>query len=232
MKRVVLGALAYTLSICVLADCNVGSFNVDGASSSGVWSNLVSLKGQKFTSNVQANVSLESKAETNVYKALPNSNIIAFEYNSILPVNLSGNEEVSGWLLNSSTNSNTITNGSLFAPLSNKDGLKLVLVGLGNPTPLYQSFESINGEENRIGIYVNKQTKQIGYILNGVNKGYKWSFSTPFNDIGFILMNGFTGFASNSPKIGSEVTMELITDHSKLQYQYPSGTTDICGNTI
>lgn len=232
MKKFILGALTFVISASVFADCNAGSFNVEGISSSGSWSNLVTLQGQKFISYVQANVGLESKAETSAYKALPNSNIIAFEYRSVVPVNLTGSEEAGGWLLNSSTNSNTVTNGSLFAPASNSDGLKLILMGLGNPIPLYQSFESISSEENRIGIYINKQTKQIGYILNGVNKGYKWSFTTPFNDIGFILMNGFTGFASNSTKIGSEVTMELITDYSQLKYQYPSGSTDICGNTI
>ena len=114
MKKFSLGALTFVISASVFADCNAGSFKVEGISSSGSWSNLVSLQGQKFTSYVQANVGLESKAETSAYKVLPNSNIIAFEYKSVVPVNLTGSEEAGGWLLNSSTNSNTVTNGADF----------------------------------------------------------------------------------------------------------------------
>ncbi|MGN8009416.1 DUF4882 family protein [Acinetobacter sp. 22301] len=232
MKKEIILALSCLLPFPVLADCNVGAMTLTGASNSGQWSSLVTLTGQKLTSYTQANNSLESQAVTNSPTNLPASNIIAFEYRSVTPINLIGNEQTAGWLLHSSSTNGTVTSGALFTPTSDSTGLNLVLVGVGNPTPKYQSFETLNSGSNRIGVYINRQSKQIGYILNGVNKGYKWTFTDPINNISFVLINGFSGFINSSSNLGKEVTMELITDHSLLQYTYPTGATDICGNSL
>jgi len=232
MKKEIILALSCLLPISVLADCNVGAMTLTGASTSGQWSSLVTLTGQKLTSSTQANNTLESQAATNNPINFPSSNIIAFEYKSVTPINLIGNEQTGGWLLHSSNTNGTVTSGALFTPTSDSTGLKLILVGVGNPTPKYQSFETLSSGVNRIGVYINRQSKQIGYILNGVNKGYKWSFTDPINNISFALLNGFSGFTSSSSNLGKEVTMELITDHSLLQYTYPTGATDICGNSL
>ncbi|KRI62318.1 hypothetical protein APC62_07425 [Acinetobacter pittii] len=232
MKKEIILALSCLLPFPVLADCNVGAMTLTGASNSGQWSSLVTLTGQKLTSYTQANNSLESQAATNSPTNLPASNIIAFEYRSVTPINLIGNEQTAGWLLHSSSTNGTVTSGALFTPTSDSTGLNLVLVGVGNPTPKYQSFETLNSGSNRIGVYINRQSKQIGYILNGVNKGYKWTFTDPINNISFALLNGFSGFTASSSNLGKEVTMELITDHSLLQYTYPTGATDICGNSL
>ncbi|MEO4149235.1 DUF4882 family protein [Acinetobacter pittii] len=232
MKKEIILALSCLLPFPVLADCNVGAMTLTGASNSGQWSSLVTLTGQKLTSYTQANNSLESQAVTNSPTNLPASNIIAFEYRSVTPINLIGNEQAGGWLLHSSNTNGTATSGALFTPISDSTGFKLILVGVGNPTPKYQSFETLSSGGNRIGIYINRQSKQVGYILNGVNKGYKWTFTDPINNISFVLINGFSGFTNSSSNLGKEVTMELITDHSLLQYTYPTGATDICGNSL
>lgn len=232
MKKEIILALSCLLPFPVLADCNVGAMTLTGASNSGQWSSLVTLTGQKLTSYTQANNSLESQAVTNSPTNLPASNIIAFEYRSVTPINLIGNEQAGGWLLHSSNTNGTATSGALFTPISDSTGFKLILVGVGNPTPKYQSFETLSSGGNRIGIYINRQSKQVGYILNGVNKGYKWTFTDPINNISFVLINGFSGFINSSSNLGKEVTMELITDHSLLQYTYPTGATDICGNSL
>lgn len=94
MKKEIILALSCLLPFPVLADCNVGAMTLTGASNSGQWSSLVTLTGQKLTSYTQANNSLESQAVTNSPTNLPASNIIAFEYRSVTPINLIGNEQV------------------------------------------------------------------------------------------------------------------------------------------
>lgn len=83
-----------------------------------------------------------------------------------------------------------------------------------------------------IGIYVNMTTGQVGVIHNGVNKGYVATLTKWFDKFAFAANAGQYQFANNSSSIGQEVSIELITDHTKLQNTYPTGTTDICGNTI
>lgn len=236
MKKIILGFLAISMCPLVWGECSVArDFNLTGVSSSGSLSNLVTLDDQKVTSFTQADLVLESKAEMMTSRPLPTtSSIVAFEYITIIPSNLSNQEVAGGWLSNylSDSESPTPLSGSLFAPTSDKNGQSMILVGVGEPTPLYPSQEIITNGNNRIGIYINRKSKQIGYILNGVNKGYKWSFNDSMNRISFMLLNGFEGFTSKSENIGKEVSMELITDHSSLQYSYPSGATDICGGLI
>lgn len=39
-------------------------------------------------------------------------------------------------------------------------------------------------------------------------------------------------YASNSSALGKEISYEIVSDHSKLQFTYPTGTTDICGTPL
>lgn len=84
----------------------------------------------------------------------------------------------------------------------------------------------------KVGIYVNQSTKQVGYIINGVNYGY----------LNINLQNAITSFGysaginqnnnANSLLIGKSVGLQLVTDHAKMQLTYPSGAKDICGTIL
>ncbi|KXO78197.1 hypothetical protein AYL20_07425 [Acinetobacter venetianus] len=84
----------------------------------------------------------------------------------------------------------------------------------------------------RLGIYVNQNTKQLGYILNGINYGYlnvlMENKLENISYLGVINQDHFT----NSALTGKTAGLQLITDKSKMQYTYPTGTKDICGNVI
>jgi hypothetical protein len=84
----------------------------------------------------------------------------------------------------------------------------------------------------KIGIYVNQDTKQVGVIYNGVNKGYISTNPDKINSLSFTSGLTYYGIDSLSPNIGKVHSIELITDKNQFQFTYPSGTKDICGNTI
>ncbi|MPW44724.1 hypothetical protein A7A69_04085 [Acinetobacter sp. Ac_1271] len=84
----------------------------------------------------------------------------------------------------------------------------------------------------RVGVYINQDQGKIGYIFNGSDQGY---FPYPFpklNNYSFLFAGGYANIANNSANLGKEISVELVTDHSKLQFTYPSGTKDICGNAL
>ncbi|WP_416040459.1 DUF4882 family protein [Acinetobacter lactucae] len=81
----------------------------------------------------------------------------------------------------------------------------------------------------RVGIYVNQNTKQFGYIINGMNYGY--TNLTMENKLKYISYTGVINqdkFA-NSALTGKTVGLQLVTDKSKMQFTYPTGAKDICG---
>lgn len=47
---------------------------------------------------------------------------------------------------------------------------------------------------------------------------------------GIAIEEGF--YTSNSSSLGKEISYEIVSDHSKLQFTYPTGTTDICGTPL
>lgn len=84
----------------------------------------------------------------------------------------------------------------------------------------------------KIGIYVNQDTKQVGVIYNGVNKGYVSTNPSKINSLAFTNGMAYYGTDSTSPNIGKVHSVELITDKNQFQFTYPTGTKDICGNVI
>lgn len=84
----------------------------------------------------------------------------------------------------------------------------------------------------KVGIYINQSTKQVGYLINGINYGYlNINLQNSISSLGYsagINQNNNTG----SLLIGKSVGLQLITDHSNMQLTYPTGAKDICGNTI
>ena len=83
-----------------------------------------------------------------------------------------------------------------------------------------------------LGIYINQVSKQIGYIVNGINYGYlNINFENPLKDIIFNLALQ-QGTNPTSKFLGKKPSIQLITDKAKLTQTYTSGTTDICGMLI
>jgi len=83
-----------------------------------------------------------------------------------------------------------------------------------------------------IGFYVNQDTKQVGVIFNGINKGYISNHVDKIQGLTFTNGYSYFGLDATSPNIGLSQSIELITDKTKFKFLYPSGAKDICGNTI
>jgi len=81
----------------------------------------------------------------------------------------------------------------------------------------------------RVGIYVNQNTKQVGYIINGMNYGYTNLIME--NKLKYMSYTGVINqdHFANSTLTGKTVGLQLVTDKSKMQFTYPTGAKDICG---
>lgn len=101
--------------------------------------------------------------------------------------------------------------------------------------PVFSYYDSkkvaLNVDDyQRLGIYINQTTKQVGFILNGIDLGYKSNLPAPLANISFMMSSSAGVFSEHL--FGQELSSELITDRNDLQFIYPPGTTDICGNAI
>ncbi|MFW1800857.1 DUF4882 family protein [Acinetobacter nematophilus] len=83
----------------------------------------------------------------------------------------------------------------------------------------------------KVGIYINQDSKQIGVIYNGVNKGYISTIPDKIKSLSFIPSMSYR-VGLFSPNVGNEHSIELVTDKDQFQFTYPIETKDICGNTI
>ncbi|MBJ8432882.1 MULTISPECIES: DUF4882 family protein [Bacteria] len=82
----------------------------------------------------------------------------------------------------------------------------------------------------RVGLYFNQVSKQVGYIINGTNYGYlNLIAENALKNIGFNGV-GIQSPNPNSKFLGKTVSVQLITNKANMQFTYPTGTTDICGN--
>ncbi len=82
----------------------------------------------------------------------------------------------------------------------------------------------------RVGLYFNQVSKQMGYIINGTNYGYlNLLTENSLKSIGFKGV-GIQSPNPNSKFLGKTVSVQLITNKANMQFTYPTGTTDICGN--
>ncbi|MDC4499537.1 DUF4882 domain-containing protein [Acinetobacter baumannii] len=93
-----------------------------------------------------------------------------------------------------------------------------------------QNMTNNTQEYQRLGIYINQNTRQVGFIVNGVDQGYKSTLPAPLENISFNVVSGLSIYSNQL--FGQELSNELITDRTALQFNYPQGTTDICGNAI
>lgn len=102
--------------------------------------------------------------------------------------------------------------------------------GPDNPYYKGQNMTNSSNGYQRLGIYINQNTKQVGFIVNGVDEGYKSTLPAPLENISFSVSSAISIDAEQL--FGQELSNELITDRNALQFSYPQGTTDMCGNAI
>lgn len=99
----------------------------------------------------------------------------------------------------------------------------------------HSKMDEYREKQHRLGVYINQDTKQVGFIVNGVDQGYQGVLPAPLKNIGFDIRSSVVSDKEGtfSDKLaGLEFSSELITDRKALQFDYPKGTTDICGNAI
>lgn len=257
MKKMILGLMIAIITGGVSAEC---SYNLDAtqAQITAMENGLLkfpTIMGQKVSFNITPTTTSNNSHEMKLYyttnaKVLqenryniltpPSSGIFAFEYKFKVPLNqMSNGEQILFFpIIAGSRSSNGLTQGNIMGYFNSSDSaanmvLNTFRIGDENSQTLVElPVTNTNDGYQRIGVYINQITKKVGFILNGVNKGYLDSYSLPVQGYYFEHGAGITGFTSTSSNLGKEISIELITDHSKFSQTYPSGTTDICGNTI
>ncbi|WP_277922604.1 DUF4882 family protein [Acinetobacter baumannii] len=78
--------------------------------------------------------------------------------------------------------------------------------------------------------YINQDTNQVGFISNGVDEGYQFKLPGALQKIAFTVEG--IAYIESTNLFGYEFSNELITDRNALKFNYPQGTTDMCGNAI
>ncbi|MEQ1066916.1 DUF4882 domain-containing protein [Acinetobacter sp. XH1741] len=218
------------------------------------------INGQKFSSPVNSRLENEygyvdymarSKASLNLANdigdfSIPNTGIIAFEMELKVPTVKVGNSSYisnidftgvtnNGYTVRSNYGFHTGTYDPDFGenpPTLNYSVAYRLSDNSGPDHPYFKSQNMINNtnEYQRLGIYINQNTKQVGFILNGVDQGYQSNLPAPLANIRFYVMSGIAIYSDQL--FGQELSNELITDRNALQFNYPQGTTDMCGNAI
>lgn len=79
----------------------------------------------------------------------------------------------------------------------------------------------------KIGIYINQNSNQVGLVFNGVNKGYFATFPSKLDNLYFSLTSNYYDLAAADTN--KDVSIEYLLDQSKITQTYPTGTKDICG---
>ena len=176
-----------------------------------------------------------------VYKFLPENGVYGVEVKTeVLPYDLPDNEAVSQIYVLPLKSSNT--DYQIFIHFGNNSFSptirKLLVVHItkktsGSDIILFSHFYSYDSQKNqKIGLYLNQNTNQIGLIINGINQGYVANINDKLNQIGFFMSGGFPPFAANSSNLGKVLSQEYIFDRSQLSSGFPAGTKDICGNSL
>ncbi|WP_327857654.1 DUF4882 family protein [Acinetobacter guillouiae] len=164
----------------------------------------------------------------------PASNKFAFEYVFKRPVNLNGNELVSGFFATSSENEGLVVSAPSVGSLQTQGATSLFVVTPSSEiSPNSSLMEANSSSDIRVGLYYNQATKKIGMIVNGADRGYQWNYVTPLAALKFLIGLEIRRLGNTSIyPIGQQVSYEIISDRSKMQFSYPAGTTDLCGQVI
>lgn len=217
------------------------------------------INGQKFGFKVEPvaednygyldyNAKSKEKMNSTSYEGdflLPNKGIVAFEMELKVPTLSSSTSSYSADIsFNGITDNNYTIRSNYHFDIGAHD------FEFGeNPPRLYHSLSSEVGdyklidhyfknkkmtdnknEYQRLGVYINQNTKQVGFISNGVDEGYQFILPGALQKIAFSVNGNIDILSTNL--FGQEFSNELITDRNALQFSYPQGTTDMCGNAI
>lgn len=185
------------------------------------------------------NIQTPSQSSINIYgdKAIPQIGILAFEFRFKLINQLSTGQvatfPVPVSAFGQTQSGETITLGTFYANNNSNNVLSSTVatnLDILNPAnPIYKEYITQEGYQH-IGFYINQSSHQIGLIINGVNKGYVATLPSKLKNIGFFIPFEY-GYIE--PEfLNKEISAELITERSKLQFSYPSGATDICGVAV
>lgn len=176
---------------------------------------------------------------------LPNKGIVAFEMELKVPTLSSSSSSYSADIsFNGVTNNNYTIRSNYHFDIGVHD------FEFGeNPPRLYHSVSSEMGdyeffdnyfkdkkmtdntnEYQRLGVYINQDTNQVGFISNGVDEGYQFKLPGALQKIAFTVEG--IAYIESTNLFGYEFSNELITDRNALQFNYPQGATDMCGNAI
>ncbi len=176
---------------------------------------------------------------------LPNKGIVAFEMELKVPTLSSSSSSYSADIsFNGVTNNNYTIRSNYHFDIGVHD------FEFGeNPPRLYHSVSSEMGdyeffdnyfkdkkmtdntnEYQRQGVYINQDTNQVGFISNGVDEGYLFKLPGALQKIAFTVEG--IAYIESTNLFGYEFSNELITDRNALQFNYPQGATDMCGNAI
>ncbi|MDV8155097.1 DUF4882 family protein [Acinetobacter bereziniae] len=167
-------------------------------------------------------------------KNVPKKGIFAFEVDIIAPqLPMSGSD--SGYFLPFIiyVTANGVETGRYYISYINN------FVSFPNSNNIILDFGSENiaiipaSKSNiKLGFYFDQTTKNINYIVDGINKGVLAKMEGEFNEIAFGIDGGQSEVQLNSNSIGKQFTIELVTDYTKMTQSYPICTKDICGNII
>lgn len=164
--------------------------------------------------------------------------IVAFEYKFQVPnYQLPGLEELLGVVSAIGTNGNSNKMGIDVLYSNNRQGEKrgsnFFYVELKGTSPRPSiTLPVTTGTYQRLGLYINQSTQQVGVIFNGTNYGYIGSFANKASALAYTAVVYENNIASTSPTLGTTISYELITDGSQLSFTYPTGSKDVCGNTL
>jgi hypothetical protein len=258
MKKVFFGALFTAAAIYqpVFAQCSF-SFNATQAQIQQAYPNSSStilkfpiINGMKASYTVAANPDMGTKLNYfalngDGYKfALPQKGIIAYEYQFKVPTTVISGEGNIVFLPTIGRGvgedqipfSVIIVYANNFDPKQNQNNIAVGVYNYnnGSGSTSGQAFDvsSTPSGYQRLGIYINQDTKQVGAIFNGVNAGYIGTASTKPVNYYFEMNTGQYAIPAGNAVIGQEISQELILDKSQLQFKYPVGTKDICGAVL
>lgn len=177
-------------------------------------------------------------------KSLPTNGLVAFEFSFKVPNELSQKGQLVTFPIGAGGN---MDNGKLFQLMTmygnntdstipdgyNNDFFFLINAEGGTQLELKRingSHVSNSAQLQEIGFYLNQTSNQIGLIVNGVNHGYIYTLPSKAKNIGYLIDAMYQNI--DAVDVNKLFSIELVTEATKMTQTYPTGTKDICGNTI
>ena len=171
---------------------------------------------------------------------IPSTGIVAFEFNFkvpnilkekgrliFLPIMISGKSQdnkQTSIIINYVNNPDETNTINFFGPFLQHDQSSITPENFSSPLDVQNTLDGYQ----RMGIYINQSTNQVGLIFNHQNYGYIGTLPSKLDNLFFMIPAGYGNIASSD--LNQEVSIELVTDKSKFKNIYPTGTKDICGN--